>query len=532
MALVLLMPILVIISQSLSGSDGVWSHLVDTVLADYVLHSLILMAGVSAGTLLLGVPAAWLVARCDFPGRRVFEWALMLPLALPAYIIAYTYTGLLDVGGPVQSGLREWTGWSYGQYWFPEIRSMTGAIAMLSLVLFPYVYLLTRAAFANQSASGRDVSRSLGCSPWASFRRVSLPQARPAIVAGLSLVLMETLADYGTVQYFGISTFTTGIFRTWYGLDSLAGAAQLATSLLGAVILMIIVERFSRRKARYHHHSQDRHDTQRSALSGWRRQAASGWCLSILTMGFFIPLIMLTQWAITSTTPDSLSSFWPLLGNTVMLAALAAVTAVLVALILGFSQRMLNDRTTTAAVQLSSLGYAIPGAVIAVGVTIALGAIDQGLIRLLTHWFDVNPGLLFSGTIVALILAYTVRFMAVALQSIQAGLARITPSMEEAARLSGRRPWSVLTRIHAPLLSGSLITGLILVFVDVMKELPATLILRPYDINTLAVRTFELASDERLAESALPALTIVLAGLLPVILLNHLLGTRSHDRTP
>ncbi len=522
---------LVIISRSVSGSDDVWSHLVDTVLGDYVLHSLILMVGVSIGTLLLGVPAAWLVARCEFVGRRWFEWALMLPLALPAYIIAYTYTGLLDVGGPIQQWLRGWTGWSYGDYWFPEIRSMTGAIVMLSLVLFPYVYLLTRAAFQNQSSSALEVSRSLGCSPWASFRRVSLPQARPAIVAGLSLVMMETLADYGTVQYFGISTFTTGIFRTWYGLDSLTGAAQLATSLLAVVILMIVLERFSRRKARYHHHPQDQHEQQRTVLSGWQKHAASSWCLSVLTFGFFIPVTMLTIWAITTTSADSLSDFWPLLGNTVMLAALAAVTAVVIALLLGFSQRMLNDRTTTAAIQLSSLGYAIPGAVIAVGVTIALGALDQGLIALMTNWFDINPGLLFSGTIVALILAYTVRFMAVALQSIQAGLARITPSMEEAARLSGRGSWSILRQIHAPLLSGSLVTALILVFVDVMKELPATLILRPYNINTLAVRTYELASDERLAESALPALTIVLAGLIPVILLNHLLGNRTHVRT-
>ncbi|NCA68717.1 MAG: iron ABC transporter permease [Sphingobacteriia bacterium] len=527
-ALLLAVPVLVIVGFLFLPAGDVWQHLVDTVLADYVANTLLLMLGVAIGTLIGGVGTAWLTTMCRFPGRGLFEWALILPMAMPAYIIAYTYTGMLDVAGPVQSSLRAFTGWSFGDYWFPRVRSLEGAALMLALVLYPYVYLLSRAAFLAQSLCVLDVSRTLGNGPWRTFFTVALPLARPAIVAGLTLALMETLADYGTVQYFGVQTFTTGIFRTWFGLDNAAAAAQLSAMLLGFVLVLIALERLSRRHSRYHETGRRHQAIRRYPLRGWRASAAMIFCLIPLLLGFLVPAGQLGIWALTVAKGAYDAAFWGLVLNSLKLAASAALLALLLALVLGYGKRLHPTRPVTAAVRLAGLGYAVPGTVIAIGVIIPFGWLDNTLDAWMRQHLGISTGLLLSGTLAALIFAYLTRFLAVSLQTVEAGLARIRPSMDEAARVLGDPPSRVLRRIHLPMLKGSLLTAVLLVFVDVLKELPATLILRPFNFNTLAVRAYELAADERLADSAPAALTIVLAGLIPVILLSRSITRSRH----
>jgi iron(III) transport system permease protein len=530
-ALLLALPVFVVLAYLIEPTGEIWRHLADTVLDDYVVNSLSLMLGVGVGVLLLGVSTAWLTSMCQFPGRAIFEWALLLPMAMPAYIIAYTYTGLFDFSGPIQSSIRDLTGWGYGDYWFPEIRSLEGAALMLSLVLYPYVYLLSRAAFLGQSLCVLDVSRTLGNGPWRTFFRVALPLARPAIVAGLSLALMETLADYGTVQYFGVSTFTTGIFRTWYGLNNAAAAAQLSALLLLVVFLLMIVERGSRRQARYHHTSQRQQLLTRFRLTGWRGFGGFFICFMALFLGFLLPAGQLLWWALTTAEETLDSDFFILIGHSLELAGLASLLALLLALFLGYGKRRLKGWPVQFAVRVAGMGYAVPGTVIAVGVIIPFAAIDNALDGWMREQFDLSTGLLLSGTLAALLFAYLVRFLAVSLQTVEAGLARIRPSMDEAARSLGSGPWDVIARVHIPMLRGSLLTALLLVFVDVLKELPATLILRPFNFNTLAVRAYELASDERLADASLAALSIVAVGILPVILLSRSITHSRHAET-
>jgi iron(III) transport system permease protein len=520
-ALLLAVPALTIFSFIFQPAGEVWRHLAATVLAEYVRNSFLLLLGVGFGTLLLGVSTAWLCTLCRFPGRRLFSWALLLPMAIPAYIIAYTYTGLLDFAGPVQTILRGWFGWGFGDYWFPPVRSLGGAVVMLSLVLYPYVYLLARAAFLEQSMCVLEVSRTLGCGPWQAFFRVALPLARPAIIAGLTLALMEALADFGTVQYFGVNTFTTGIFRTWFGLGDSAAAAQLASLMMGFVLVLILLERWSRRRARYHHTSQRYRSLPGYVLRGWRALGAFIVCLLPLFFGFLLPTGQLAAWALRTWRSSIDAGFLLLLRNSLLLAIGTALLALLLALLLGYGQRLRKGRVVGAAVRLAGMGYAVPGLVIAVGVIIPFAWLDNSLDAWMRSHFDYSTGLLLSGTLTAVVFAYLVRFLAVSLQTVEAALGKIRPSMDEAAHSLGSRPAAVLRRIHLPIMRGSLLTALLLVFVDVLKELPATLILRPFNFNTLAVRAFELASDELLAESSVAALAIVVVGLLPVILLSR-----------
>lgn len=518
--LILALPIAVIIGFVFKGSVDVFSHLYDTVLIDYVANSLLLMLGVGAGVLLLGIPTAWLTSVCDFPGRKVFAWALLLPLAVPAYIIAYTYTGLLDYAGPVQVAIREITGLGYGEYWFFEIRSLPGAVVMLALVLYPYVYLLSRAAFLEQSASTLEVSRTLGYNQWQGLFKLALPLARPAIIAGLTLALMETLADYGTVQYFGVSTFTTGIFRTFYGFGDSAAAAQLAAFLLGFVALLVLVEKYSRRKARYHSSAEYKAKAKLIPLAGWKAAMAYFICLIPVLFGFLIPAIQLAYWSFTQADLSD-GAFAQLAWNSFYLAFLAALIAVGFALILAYAKRLNPRKIVSFSVATAGMGYALPGTIIAVGVIIPFAWLDHQLIAFASNWFGVDLGLILSGTLVALLFAYTVRFLAVSLGAVQSGLDKIKPSLDGAARTLGSTPLQVLRQIHVPLMKSSVLTALLIVFVDVLKELPATLILRPFNFNTLAVRAFELASDERLVDAAPASLLIVVVGLLPVILLSR-----------
>ena len=519
------LPVVIILSYVANANGELWQHLIDTVLNDYLLNSLLLLLGVGAGVLLMGVPTAWLTSMCSFPGRRLLSWALLLPLAMPAYIIAYTYAGLLDFAGPVQTWIRDITGLSYGAYWFFEIRSLGGAIIMMSLVLYPYVYLMARAAFLEQSVSSIEVGCSLGYSRWQAMWSLALPMARPAIIAGLSLALMETLADYGTVQYYGVSTFTTGIFRTFYGYGDVAAAAQLAASLLGFVILLVLLERYSRRRARYHSAAESRARAALIPLSGSKALMASLICLSPLMFGFIIPATQLLLWAIFEAEPlgwDFVGLAW----NSLSLAFLAAIIAVTLAIILSYAKRTKPIKPVRMVLAMAGFGYALPGTIIAIGVLIPLAWLDHRLMDVFDSLGWSSPGLLLSGSLVALLFAYTVRFLAVALGSVQSGLEKIKPSLDHVGRSMGHSPLDILRKIHVPLMRSSILTAVLIVFVDVLKELPATLILRPFNFNTLAVRAYELASDERLVDAAPASIMIVLVGLIPVLMLHASIARR------
>lgn len=520
LCVLLSIPVLTVFASVARSSDGVWQHLVDTLLWSYVAQSLQLMLGVGVLVLLLGVAPAWLVTMTRFPGSRWLEWALVLPLAMPAYIIAYTYTGMLDVTGPVQSFIRDFFDLRFGDYWFPQIRSSGGAITMLALVLYPYVYMLSRMAFLEQSVCVLEVSRTLGASPWRAFSRIAVPLARPAIVAGLALVLMETLADYGTVQYFGLSTFTTGIFRTWFGMGSSAAAAQLSAVLMLFILALVIAEQWSRSRARYHHTSTRYSRLPRIDLKGWRKIAAMLVCLGPVAFGFLIPFLQLAWWAWDTRALVDFSVFGQLIFNSLRLAGTAAVIALVLGLGISYARRLQPGAVMTGAGRVLGLGYAVPGTVIAVGVLIPFAWFDNSVDAWMRANFGAATGLLLSGTLIAVVFAYVVRFLPVSMNTLDAGLSKIKPGMDDAGRSMGLGSWQILRRIHIPMLRGSLLTAALLVFVDVLKELPATLILRPFNFNTLAIRTYELANQERLTEAAASALMIVIAGIIPVVIIS------------
>ncbi|MEM7206544.1 MAG: iron ABC transporter permease [Pseudomonadota bacterium] len=520
LTLLILTPIFTICAFLFAPVSANWAHLTNTVLPEYVRNSLILMTGVTVGAGSIGVTTAWLTSMYQFPGRKVLIWALLLPMAMPAYIIAYTYTGMLDVSGPLQEWIRITFDLQYGEYWFPQIRSIGGAIAMFSLVLYPYVYLLARAAFLDQSVCALDASRTLGCNAWQSFWQVALPLARPAVVAGISLALMETLADYGTVQYFGVATFTTGIFRTWFGMNDAVAAAQLSAMLMLFVFGLIALERWSRRRARYHHTTNTYQTLPEMTLPRTRRYLCTVLCATPVVLGFLIPVAQLLLWSLETFREMVDQRFIELASNSFALAAGAALVAMIPALVLAYGNREQPSLAMRVCTRLSAMGYAIPGTVIAVGVLIPFGALDRWFNGWTIAAFDYRPGLIFSGTVFILLFAYTVRFLAVSLATVEAGLGKIKPSMDEAARSMGSSRLHVLRSVHVPIMRGSLLTAIVIVFVDVLKELPATLVLRPFDFNTLAVRTYELASDERLADSSSAALAIVAVGIVPVILLS------------
>lgn len=520
-ALLFCIPLVMIFGSVFFPEAAIWAHLIDTVLVAYIQNSLLLLIGVAICSLILGIIPAWLVTMYRFPLSRELEWALLLPLSVPAYILAYCYTGILDVAGPLQSSLRQWMDWQYHDYWFPEVRSLGGAITMLSLVLYPYIYLLARAAFIDQSLCVLEVSRTLGCNAIDAFRRVALPLARPAIMVGLSLVIMETLADYGTVHYFGVPTLTTGIFKTWFGLGSNLVAAQLSALLLVFIMVFIYLEKRSRRQARFHHTSNRYSTLLQQPLNGWAGALACLFCALPLLFGFLIPVYFLLDWALDTHRNVIGSDFYQLLINSLLLAAVTALCALLIALLIAYSNRNTHSMINRALVRLVSMGYAIPGTVIAVGVLIPFAWFDNHLDAFLFERFGFHSGLLFSGTVFMLVFAYLTRFLTISINAVEAGLEKIKPVMDEVAKTAGLLPSTILKRIHIPMLRGSLFTALLLVFVDVLKELPATLILRPFNFNTLAVRTYELANEERLADAAVPALAIIIAGIIPVILINN-----------
>ena len=533
-ALLVALPVLVVLGSLAAPSEGVLAHLASTVLGEYVTNSLILLLGVGAGVLVIGISTAWLVTMCRFPGSHFCEWALLLPLAAPAYLLAYTYTGWLDYYGPVQFWLRSQFGWqSVSDYWFPDVRSIGGAVAMFSLTLYPYVYMLARVAFLEQSSCTLEASRSLGCSPWRSFTRVALPLARPAIMAGLSLALMETLSDFGTVDYFGVGTFTTGIYRTWFGMGAQVAAAQLAAILMIFILGLITLERWSRRQARYYRAKNSARRPRPYYLRGIRAAAALTACVLPITLGLLLPGGLLAHMTLTHLDETLDRRFFELAQHSLLLASVTAVIGVLVALVLGYGERLSDQGVVNLGVRVASMGYAVPGAVIAVGILIPIVRLDKGIALWIKTMTGSSPGLILSGTVTALVFAYLVRFLAVALGTVETGLGKIRPSLDDAARNLGCTPTQTLVKIHTPLMTSSLLTALMLVFVDVMKELPATLVMRPFNFDTLAVRVYQYASDERLVEASAPALIILLVGLIPVVALSwQIARDRQHQELP
>lgn len=516
LALLVAIPLLVVFSGWLKPETEIWTHLAETILNQLVINTIKLVVGVGLGVVTVGVSLAWLTARCEFPGRRWFDWLLMLPMAMPAYVLAFVAIGLLDFSGPVQTALRDWLG--AGNFWFPEIRSTGGLIAVMVLVFYPYVYMMARTAFLTQGRSTLEAARMLGAGPYGVFWRVALPMARPAIAAGTALALMETLADFGTVATFNYDTFTTAIYKAWFGFFNLQAASQLASLLLLLVFVSLMLEKSSRKRSRYH-------DTMRSGeppriqLRGARGWGVTGLLALLFSVAFLIPFIQLSLWSFDVITTDFDERYLGLLGRTLMLGSLAAIATVIAGMVLSFARRYQHDRTTQVTTSLATLGYALPGSVLAVGIMLAMTSIDNGINNVFESLGLGSPGQILGGSVLALILAYVIRFMAVAYGPVETGLARIRPSLPEAARSLGATPFQTLKAVYLPLLRPGLMTGLLLVMVDTMKEMPATLLMRPFGWDTLAVRIYEMTSEGEWERAALPAITLVFAGLIPVILL-------------
>ena len=530
LAVIVMLPIAAVVSSLFGNATSSFSHLAGTILPELILNTLGLMLMVGTGTALVGTGVAWLVSAYRFPGSGMLQWMLLLPLAMPAYIIGYAYTDFLTFAGPLQTGMREMFGWSRNDYWFPEIHSLWGVSLMLVLVLYPYVFFLARSAFQEQSRGLLDVARTLGRSPFNVFISVALPMARPAIVAGVALALMEAIADFGTVQYFGVQTFTTAIYRTWFGMGDRVGAAQLSSALLVFVFLLVALEQWSRTRQAYYD------DTPRSLkpmpvrLRGWAAFAAIVACSVPVLFGFILPSLILLDLHLAGGDQLLGQRILKYATNSFILAGVASVLITACAVLTGYSLRNQTRAIASWFVRLATMGYAIPGTVIAVGVLIPLGLFDNWLDSFMRDVFGVSTGLLLSGTIIALMFAYLVRFLAVANGSIEAGFKRIPVHIDDVARTLGRSRAGVITSVHLPLLRRSLLTAAAIVFVVVLKELAATLIVRPFNFATLAVGVYQLASDERLNEAATGSLLIVAIGLIPIFMLTRLSGENESVR--
>lgn len=523
-------PILAAAVSAFGGSWETWRGLVATVLPGYAANTLLLVLLVGLGTAAVGTGTAWLVTMFRFPGSALLEVLLVLPLAFPAYVLAYAYTDLLSHAGPVQSGLRAIFGWGPRDYWFPNVRSLPGAAFMLTCVLYPYVYLLARTAFGQQSVTAYLAARTLGQGPAGAFLKVSLPMARPAIAGGVLLAIMETIADYGTVAYFSVRTFSTGIYQAWFSMSDRGAAAQLALCLLSFALLLAVLERIQRGQARSHMRGAEIRDFERQPLHGPAAWLASVFCAVPVLVGFLLPVIVLGQLAARSGQSVLDPKYLRFVGNSLTLAGVAAIVTVAGAILIGFRARMLPGRASRVLVLGAGLGYAVPGGVIAVGLLVPFAALDNALDAWMRTTFGLATGLLFTGSIWLLVLAYAARFMATALNGFDAGLATISPRIDAVARTLGRSPPAILAGVHLPILKGSVLTALLIVFVEVMKELPATLIMRPFNFDTLAVQAHRLAADERLAQAAVPSLVIVAIGLLPVILVCRRIGAAPSRR--
>lgn len=517
-ALLIALPVLTILFLSFRPSENIWPHLISTVLPGYIWRTLVLLAGVGLLTFAIGTATAWLVTMREFPFGRTLQWACLMPLAMPTYIVSYTYVDFLNYAGPFQTWLRSVAGWTSPQdYSFPEIRSLPGAILVLSIVLYPYVFMTAQASFLRQPSSQLDVARTLGKSPWGAFLSVALPQARPAIVVGVSLALMECLNDIAAVGFFGVHTLTLGIYTTWLGAGNLGGAAQLAGVLLLFVFLLLRVERHARRQQPQG--ALSRHP-QRMELGGWRGLLAAFACFLPVFLGFILPGGILLKFTARRWGNIFSPAYFDAVWHSIVLALAAGLIVVVLGLVLAYAQRSRQGMAVNLLIRLSSIGYAIPGTVLGIGVLIPLAAFDNAVDSFMRSSFGLSTGLLLSGTTAAVIFAYAIRFLAISFGTVESGLEKVTPNLSFAARTLGRTRFRTVIGVHLPILRPALISAALLVFVDCMKELPATLILRPFDFDTLATLVFALSSLDQLEESAAPALTIVAAGMIPIILLT------------
>ncbi|WP_272860551.1 ABC transporter permease [Paracoccus stylophorae] len=514
------MPVGAVFWLALNPVENIWPHLLSTVMPRYTINTVVLAAGTGALAAAMGTGAAWLVSMYDFRSRRALEWLLLLPLAVPAYIGAYALADFLDYSGPVQTALRGWFGWSSARdYWFPNIRSIEAAILVLASALYPYVYLLTRAALHEQSGSAYEVARALGTGPWAVFLRLGLPLARPAIVAGSAIAMMEAVADYGVVSYFGVQTLNTGIFTTWLERRNAGGAAQIACVILLVVVILALWERFGRRNARYHQSARQPRPIVRQRLHGMPALLAALACALPFGLGFVLPVAVILNYALAYpqgwVTPGLAQAAW----HTVSLGGVAAVLTVGLALIMVYGVRLSGRAMPRLLLPVTTVGYAAPGAVLAVGILIPLAALDH---RIADGWLvltGTDPGLILTGSGAAIVFAYLVRFFAIGQGAIDGAFTRVPPSLPMAARSLGRDNAGVLRDVFLPLMRGSVGSALLLVFVDCCKELPATLLLRPFNYETLATRVHEKASLEDLGNAAPAALLVMGVGLLAVALL-------------
>ena len=514
-SLVTLIPLLVVLASFLSPQPEIWRHLSHYVLPDLLINTGWLLLGVGLGTLLLGVSLGWLVAVCEFPGRRFFSWALMLPLALPAYVSAFAAIGIFDYTGPLQTALRA-AGFTHG---LPPIRSRGGVILVLTLAFYPYVYLLARNAFLSQGRRALEVGQTLGLSPWAGFFKIALPTARPWLFGGLLLVIMETLADFGTVSVFNYDTFTTAIYKAWFGMFSMAAAAQLASILVIIVLLLALAEQVWQRDR--HYTATGKSALQRYPLTGQRKWAACAFASMVLLLAFALPVVQLLAWCTEVFANDFDSRYPGFVWHSILLSAMAALLVVLCALVLAHTLRMTQDWPTRLGTRVATLGYAIPGTVLAVGVFIPVAWLDNQLLPLLQHYLGISVSSVFRGTLAVMLLAYLARFLAAGFNPIDSAMQRITRSQQEAAQGMGYSGWRLFRALHWGMLRGGLQSGALLVFVDVMKEMPITLMTRPFGWDTLAVRVFEMTSEGQWDRAALPAMALLLVGLIPVILLSR-----------
>lgn len=512
-----LIPLLVVFASLLTPEASIWTHLAEHVLPRVLSNTVKLVVGVAIAAGVLGTALAWLTSMCNFPGRSFFSWALLLPLAMPAYVLAFIAVGFLDYAGPLQTWIRSVGGSSN---WFPAIRSTGGVIFVLTFALYPYVYLLARSAFLSQGRRAQEAARTLGLSSRRAFWRVVLPMARPWIAAGIALVCMETLADFGAVSVFNYDTFTTAIYRAWFGMFSIDAALELAAALLVFVIVMLAIERRSRARARFGSSREMLMHSPRTKLAGWRAALALVFVMTVFAVAFLLPMVQLVVWAFTHASRDLDARYWGFVLNSVLLASSAVATIVGVASLLAYLQRRAPSQPMQAVVRAATLGYAIPGTVLAVGIMVPVIALNNYLQDSLHAWFGPDaPALMLQGTLLTVLVAYFARFLAVGFHPIESGLHRITPSIDEAAIGLGVGGLKMLKRVHVPLLRTSLATAAALVFVDVMKEMPITLIARPFGWDTLAVRVFEMTAEGEWERAALPALAIVLVGLIPAALL-------------
>jgi len=519
-AALVLMPVVSVIWIAFHPTENIWPHLMATVLPRYMATTLLLMVMVAVLAAVAGTSAAWLVTMHDFPGRRWLDHALLFPLAIPAYVGAYALVDLTDYAGPVQMALRAGFGWTSARdYWFPETRSLWAAGLVLAAAYYPYVYLLARAAFREQSGCTYEVARALGQGPWGLFYRVGLPMARPAIAAGVALALMETVADYGTIQHFGVQTLTAGIFSTWLNGGNAGGAAQIAGIVLALILVLVVLERLSRRNARFHAAGRVHRPIERARLPGLRGWAAFALCFLPFATGFLMPVGVMSYHAAEAPAHWLAPGLFDALANTLLVGGLASVVTVGAALLTVYGLRLSRNPAGRVLLPLTTLGYSTPGAVLAVGLLFPLAAFDHRLADGIEALTGHDPGLIVTGTALALGLAYMVRFFGVAQGAVESAFGRVSPSLPMAARSLGRGPGGALAAVYMPLMRGSVLTALLVVFVDCVKELPATLLLRPFNFNTLSTRVFELASLERLSEAAPAALLVMAIGLAAVAVL-------------